>query len=91
MRGRELMTGKFTGEMNHWRRGRVKEKEGREWAGGGPLPRTTEWTRNVSGFRSECLECSRNKKLIVTQVSAAVCFQGNEGGKVEWAASKAST
>lgn len=78
VRGCELMMRKFTGEMNHWRRGR-----GRGERGGGPLPRTTEWTRNVSGFRIECLECSRNKKLIVTQVSGAVCFQGNEGEKAE--------
>lgn len=72
------MMRKFTGEMNYWRRGRGRRGEKKN-----PLPRTTEWTRNVSGFRLECLECSRNKKLIVTQVSGAVCFKGNEGQKAE--------
>lgn len=68
------MMRKFTGEMNH-RWCREREKPPRL-----SPPGTTEWTRNVSGFRTECLECSRNKKLVVTQVSAAARFQGNEEG-----------
>lgn len=45
-----------------------------------PLPGTIEWIRYVSGFRTECLECSRSQELVVTQVSAALRFQGNEEG-----------